>query len=666
MMKRNLILSLIFVCIAGCDGHLSDTTGPNDPDHPQKETIVCDTSEDCPDGYGCITYKRECVPLHDNRNCLSNLDCPDIQICAEESARLSPDHCDFCYCTFACKEDNDCISAGRNTKCSTRADILNPQSLYCTKIPATCGNGRLDEGELCDKSNNNNSTNYQTVFFSDPNPTCSLWNPDSTFKRGGIPGCATTCLGYSKGSGKTKCVMTSERNNVNGFDTCQANLFVDQDRYIAYANVNFTTTKKEFYDRVRGTILCGPKDTGITILTTSANMPPLTGGVTPCLREDECDGTITLTRDISNVAVGADEAQCIVLLNLAGAGEGTGSIICDLVYRDNETEMPVKTTLPSAMLANKDACVTIAGQCTELEKTTYAELTTDEERANFSCEADDFDLYEAYLAYNRCKLSNYPYITYKPKSGSAPVVSEGLQTVAVWDKYPDLIGSNGYPIKKTDALTMLKKGLETESGNFKILSDPTSSTYLTLKPDSAAPTNDNRVTQNTVAPDSGITTAPFDTLIIGSFPVTDTEESPLVISTDTVPYFTINTPYFGNYISRRLIIKGTTNGGNIAVSYTDGTTETFVEKDIVMPVSDAEPCPVIVDEETNEESLDYETHPGCIDADTESTRIFKFPDPLMTGDDSIKEVRIYLYNRTGTGNFRLNLIRLEGASTAIF
>lgn len=614
--SRPLLPLYLLICVfcMGCRDDRDETTSE------QTDTAQsCNRSSECPSGYGCLVYKHECIPLTNHRQCLHDHDCTDEQICVRYAPAKDEADTTSTYCAFTCNnsQTNECIEKGVMRKCSTETNELNyndSSDAFCGQIPSTCRNGRLDPGELCDLDIDGH------VLFSTDNPDCKLWQPMGSFKPGGIPGCAKTCIGYSKGSGQTKCVYAQEPNDVNGFDTCLASLYIDQDTYTAYATVNYATTNIGNLDNVEGYILCGQaENVNLKILTDEDKLPQASTEIAPCASDTCTSRTLSMSRDLSEVtsAIGKDEGQCVVYLRLSGNKLG---IICDLTYKDNPAEnMPPTGTMPSAAIDNPNACVTIAG--TE----------------------DDFDIYEAFLANINCLLSQYPYVSYTPPQGDSPDTGDAM-LLAIWDIFPNFITEAGYPIKAAAGLALLQSGLPAEDG-VCVTDAICRNAMLSLQVVGSTGFQKSTVTQT--AGTQGL----FETLQIGGSKNDWATEKPVAPYEAT--HLSLTITGLEKFRDRKLTLKGSLKKGQLLITYTDGNTESILAEDVSMPSLD----PQCQQSETEDTESDI---PGCPDENGEGTLTFAVPD-----EATVTEFRVYVYG-LGSENLNLNSIWVSGISNVIY
>jgi len=186
-----------FLCISlaaaaifafGCQSEESDNSKAGDV-----TAVECNTSEDCGSGRGCVAALHQCVSIHETRNCVNNIDCTIEEVCVHTSDNSSSEAAKDNYCAFPCSTSKDCADKGRNTKCSseTGGTDFAGNGDFCTIIPTTCGNNKLDAGEVCDYSGTGKD---RVPLFADENASCSSWKAGS-YKDGGMPGCAKTCMG---------------------------------------------------------------------------------------------------------------------------------------------------------------------------------------------------------------------------------------------------------------------------------------------------------------------------------------------------------------------------------------------------------------------------------------------------------------------------------------
>ena len=613
--NRRIICFILF-CISGW-GCRDEQDNPNQSD-AHEAAMKCSTTADCPQGFGCLVYRHECISLAEPRNCLSDMDCTDNQICIRYAPPQTETDVSSAYCTFTCdlNHTEECIEKGLNRKCSTDTnehDYNEHQEAFCGRIPSTCGNGRLDAGELCDRDDTGQ------VIFAVDTPTCQLWEPHASFKPGGIPGCSKTCIGYTKGSGTTKCVFSSEPNDVNGFDTCLASLYIDQDTYQAFATVNYATTQPSDLDSAEGYILCGPAgNTNMKILTDEDKLPEASTDIASCTGQNCSSRILSITRDLNNVtsAINKDEGQCVVYLKLSGSKLG---IICDLTYKDNPPDnMPPTGTMPSAARDDPNACVTIAG--TE----------------------DDFDIYEAFLANLHCLLSHYPYVSYIPPTSEEPPSTDAT-LLASWDAFPAFTTDAGYPIKAADGLELLQAGLPAENG-LCVKDSVCQTPQLTLHVVGTNGFQKSSVTQT--AGTQGL----FETLQIGGSKNDWATEKPVPPYAAT--YLSVNVGQLNNFRSRRLMLKGSLKKGNLLITYHDGETEHLLAEDVALPSQD----PACAESGSPEENGIQ----GCPNANLEGTLYFTAPD-----ETPLTEFRIYVYG-IESDNLNLNTVQVYAISNVIY
>ena len=596
-----------------------DDPDDKDANKEHETTIRCDTSDDCPSGYGCLLFRHECIDLANERQCLSDKDCTDIQICVRYAPAKSENDATSTFCTFTCDQNgtDECHDKGALRKCSedtNEHDYNEHSQSFCGRIPSTCGNGRLDAGELCDRDESG-----QFVFSTDA-PSCQLWEPKGTFKPGGMPGCASTCIGYTKGSGKTKCVYASDPNNVNGFDTCLASLYIDQDTYMAYATVNYATTRASDLDNVEGYLLCGPAgNLNMKILTDEDKLPAASTDIESCLDEDCTSRILYITRDLSTVtsAIDKEEGQCVVYLKLSSNKLG---VVCDLTYKDNDPDnIPPNGTMPSAAANDPNACVTIAG--TE----------------------DDFDIYEAFLANIHCVLSQYPFVSYiPPTSGTGPHTDDAL-LLASWDVFPSFKTDAGYPIKAQAGLDLLKAGIPAETGTCtedSICKDAILSLVVV----------GNTGFQKSSVTQTAGTQGLFETLQLGGSKNDWATEKP--VEPYAATHLSVAVSDLDKFRARRLSFKGTLEKGQLLVTYFDGTDEHLLAEDVYLPSRD---------ERCDEAGTDEDKQAlGCPDENNEGILQFTVPDEAQ-----ISEFRIYVY-AIGNDNLNLNWLQVWGISNVIY
>ncbi len=653
-----LCISLMAAALFAFGCQSSDSDDSNDHSSAASE---CNTSEDCGVGRGCVAALHQCVSIHETRNCMADLDCTIEESCVHLSDRGSDvSAAKTNYCSVRCSTTQDCIDQGRHTKCSSEigGTDYSGGGDFCTIVPSTCGNNQLDAGEVCDYIGTGND---RMAVFADEKASCSSWQPGS-YKDGGRPGCAKTCMGYSKGSGATKCVFADQPDDINGFDTCFASLLVDENAKQAYAVVNYSLTMDNAtrndpeaveaeLKKVSAAILCFPAGTGSGIVMTGSNITGLTSEVASI---NHSTATMNLTRDISQDAEGASNAVCVVYLQHPVKDSGTKGIFCNLAQSDNTENENLSRCLQDVLASlNQD-------------------IAEDADASQF-----DFTPYQPRMYNSECNINYYPHIKYSPNgSSSVNPGDDSLVELAVWDDFKALKTDKGYSVGKPEGLAIMQAGIAAESGH---CSDSMlcSNAKLSLK-NITTPSQECRVTKD----QHWLSSAAMGTYIVGTFDEKFDEKNPSATSS-----LVITADGFENYNNYVLTIKGNTlsyNGkigtevcgtfakdtqGKLAFSYVDASGEHIIEKDIILPKDDSNLCCGVpkpteslfcAATENVPSSEGCNDAPECLDKTYEVIHRVHVPELNST----LKEIHIYLYDQPSK-NFRFNTIRLDAVQTAI-
>lgn len=657
LFAASLILTVAVVTACDSDSKNDQNKGMGDS--------YCESSSDCAAGKGCVLALHTCVSLTERKTCLSDYDCTEEQICVRltESSASQTEYANT-YCSFRCASTDDCMKWGINTRCSTeqKGTDYNHFEDFCTKVPVTCRNGVLDEGEVCDID----TANGNKPIFASENVSCSDWRPGA-YKEGGMPGCAKTCIAFTKGSGKTKCAFADELDNIEGMNTCYASLYIDDESKYAYATVNYSIYLsnaernaddgndekiKAMLDKVHGAILCSPKETGAGIVVTQENIPAFTSKITNYNLKNYA-ATMYIERDLASLASSyTKEGACVVYIQ-SGIDASSRGVICNLAFSSNEASENLRECFSEELNS----------QNTDLK---------DDEDVDLSEIVYDFPIYQPLLPDNKCSLNMYPYVSFGSTKvdDSDPDLDDNLKPFMVWDEFSTLM-NGGYPLNNKSALELLLKGLAPDSGgclSSGICTEP----KLTLSKKSNI--TNTKLTMDQTATESQV----FGTLLVGPvnepFDVNDLgATSYLSITADGLEQHSkYHLTVIGN--TRSLVTEGEACGtfnhssmGKLAISYIDANGETVLEKDVLLPEDESVLCcgvqspKVAFCDEQPAELSDTCTDPqNCLNKNYEVKRTFALPDTVS----GLKEIRIYMYDQSEK-NFRFNTIRVDAVSSVI-
>ena len=150
----------------------------------------------------------------------------------------------------------------RPNKDNTKACIAKPNA-------ELCGNGEIDEGELCDvgvdKNNNGEDDKVHEAAV------CSDYKKDVEWQDGGKPGCSTDCMNYSQGS----CKSTDHVDDVNSVVSCDATITYDEETKQAAAKA--TVVSKDNLP-VKGTVICANSSQALNALVDDVTLVDATDG----------------------------------------------------------------------------------------------------------------------------------------------------------------------------------------------------------------------------------------------------------------------------------------------------------------------------------------------------------------------------------------------------
>ena len=134
---------------------------------------------------------------------------------------------------------SDCKAHSMGT-CKTEAAVL-------------CGNGKIDDGEVCDIGLDGQAKTEDDVVTG---KTCKDYDAEVSWKSGD-PSCAKDCKGFGKGT----CVEADAVEDVNGIVSCTATITVAENKATGNANVVTSDGKS-----VSGAIVCGSLNAGLAPL----------------------------------------------------------------------------------------------------------------------------------------------------------------------------------------------------------------------------------------------------------------------------------------------------------------------------------------------------------------------------------------------------------------
>ena len=128
--------------------------------------------------------------------------------------------------------------------CRTSADVL-------------CGNGQIDEGEVCDPG-----IDGKSITFKKTDASCTDFAPGE-YEDGGVPGCAKDCNGYAEGT----CVGKGNATGSNGILSCKATLS-EADKKIT-GSVEASAAEEK---AVTGKVICALKTSKLDAIVKNAEL----------------------------------------------------------------------------------------------------------------------------------------------------------------------------------------------------------------------------------------------------------------------------------------------------------------------------------------------------------------------------------------------------------
>ena len=178
-----------------------------------------------------------------------------------------------------------------------------------------CGNGVIDEDEVCDIGLDKIQHNDDDVIAKDA--TCQMYGESSATDKGkewvdGAPRCAKDCKSLSKGTCVSKDEQSAqEAEGVNGILKCSSTLAVTKES--ATAKVSYTMGSMTPDSGVQAAILCSP---------TTASIDAAINGTVNYV--DGANGEANATLDVSGLKPG--EYLCYVVVRASNKG----AVVCPL------------------------------------------------------------------------------------------------------------------------------------------------------------------------------------------------------------------------------------------------------------------------------------------------------------------------------------------------
>ncbi|MBQ9395533.1 MAG: hypothetical protein IJU23_08445 [Proteobacteria bacterium] len=121
------------------------------------------------------------------------------------------------------KEDEDNTCKVTKESCEEQNKDFDKDKCECKAKEQSddCGNGKLDEGEVCDKVDNE-------VKFAEGKGTCQLWYEENSDTETSplvndpeaVPGCASSCKAHSKGTCKTEAAVLCGNGKIDDGEVC--------------------------------------------------------------------------------------------------------------------------------------------------------------------------------------------------------------------------------------------------------------------------------------------------------------------------------------------------------------------------------------------------------------------------------------------------------------
>jgi hypothetical protein len=138
-----------------------------------------------------------------------------------------------------------------------------------TEAKVLCGNGQIDDGEVCDIGIDGQAKTDDDVVTG---KTCNDYQ-EGNWKEGGKPSCAKDCKSLGGGFGDTKCVSADVVEEVNGIVSCEASITIAEDKATGNAEVVAKDGKS-----VSGAIVCGSLNAGLAPLISKLELSAATDG----------------------------------------------------------------------------------------------------------------------------------------------------------------------------------------------------------------------------------------------------------------------------------------------------------------------------------------------------------------------------------------------------
>ena len=253
----------------------------------------------------------------------------------------------LCVGFVACGDDDDdkgddkgesvaCTDDNVSTECGSGEVCLNG---FCS----LCGNGKIDEGEVCDIGVDKKKGSSDDVIAE--GATCKTYGESSSTEKdlewveGGVPSCAVNCKALAKGTCQSEAeAEIDEGKGVNGIVACGSDLSFD-DAGKGSAKVTYQTGTDTPDSNVKAGIVCSSPKAVVDADVANATLVDAAGG----------KGEVSA--DMS--ALSAGSYVCYVVVK---AGD-KGAVVCPLA-----SGKPAKATGSVTELTNSTVEYTVAGE----------------------------------------------------------------------------------------------------------------------------------------------------------------------------------------------------------------------------------------------------------------------------------------------------------------